>query len=138
MAWTITEAVDQSAKIKSQHGDSMHRVKLTCTSDAGASSHTVGSVTQSVLDIVEGSFLYLVKFEPGTGGDIPDAAFDMDIEDDGGDHILDTDANSKDAVSFVSGADTLGVFPPIFKTCTMVCATLGNGNKANIYLYFSK
>jgi hypothetical protein len=136
MAWTITETLDKEqydgGKLK------MFRVKLACTSDANASDHDVGSVNKNIGNVLNCSYLYMVKLVPGTGGDAPGGAFDLDIEDDNNDHILDSDANIHTANSFLPGSQTLGVFPMILDKCSIVCATLGNGNKADFYLYFSK
>jgi len=128
MAWTITEAVD-AWKMKSQAGDELIEVKLSCISDANASDY-------DILQDLKGTSLYLVKIVPGAGGDAPAGTFDLDIEDETDAHILDTDANSNSATTFHSGLATLGLYPPIKNKVSLVCATLGDANTATIYLYF--
>lgn len=136
MAWTIVETVDQEHYVNGK--PNMLRVKLACTSDGSASDHDVGSVNKNVYNAICGSYLYLIKVVPGTGDDAPSGTFDLDIEDDNDDHLVDSDANASDANTFISGAQTIGLFPMILDKCSVVCATLGNGNKADIYLYFNK
>lgn len=136
MAWTITETLH-----KEQHNMGklkMFVVKLACVSDANASDFDLGSVNKNIRNAIQGAYLYLIKIVPGTGGDAPSGAFDLDIEDEANDHILDSDSNVHTANSFISGATTLAVFPPIVDYCSLVCATLGDGNKADFYLYFTK
>jgi hypothetical protein len=130
MAWTITET-SNVYKMKHQQGDELLVVKLACTSDAGASDHDLTTD-------VKGSWLYLVRIVPGTAADVPDAVFDLDIEDETNSHILDTDANPVAGTTFHIGSATVGVFPPVISTCSLVCATLGDGKKADFYLYFTR
>jgi hypothetical protein len=136
MAWTITQTVDERVGIKTAMGERLIIVKLACVSDASASG-TV-DIEASVFREIRGSWLYLVKFEPGTGDDAPTGTFDFDVEDKNNVHILDTDANTNTANSFVSGSDTLGVFPPVVHDLSVVIGTLGNANTADIYMYFTK
>lgn len=141
MAWTITETVRVS-KMKSQQGDELIEVKLDCASDANATDYDLSA---AAMGAVKGSWLYAVKIVPGTGGDIPDAVFDLDIEDENNIHILDTDANPvapTGGATYHMGSATMGVYPPIGShsgsQVSVVCATLGNGKDADIYLYFVK
>jgi hypothetical protein len=119
--------------------DTVIEVKLECTSDASGTDYDL------VCAMIPGSWLYLVKIIPGTGADAPAAAFDLDIEDENDIHMLDTNSNSEaptGGATYHSGASDMGVFPPIGTHTGMkvsvVCATLGDGNKADIYLYFTK
>ena len=136
MAWTITQSVDERVSIKTAMGEKLIVVKLACVSDASASG-TV-AIESDVFREIRGSWLYMVKFEPGTGDDVPDAAFDFDVEDKNNVHILDTDSNTHTANSFVTGSETLGVFPPVIHDLNVVIGTLGNLNTADIYMYFTK
>jgi hypothetical protein len=146
MSWTITPTIHKIKAIKHQVlGDMMVVVKLACTSDASAGSITMKSTANSatdtyrhIMDMIEGSWLYMIKTVPAGGGDAPAGTFDLDVEDDNNDHLLDTDANANDANTFTAGSNTLGVFPPIMDQITVVIATLGNTKKADVYLYFSK
>jgi hypothetical protein len=130
MAWTITETVKHK-KMISQAGDELIIVKLACISDANACDYPITS------DIA-GSWLYLVKIVPSAAPNAPTGVFDLDIEDDTDAHILDTDGNSVSATAWHIGSSTVGVFPPIFDTCSVVCATLGDTKRADIYLYFTR
>ena len=146
-AFTPTVTVDEIKAIKHEVlGDMMIIVKIACTDtdgDTGASltlKSTRNSRTdtyRAIMDQVEGSWLYMMEVVP-TSGNGPTAAFDIDIENKRNSHILDTDANSHTATSFVSGSNTLGVFPPIMDQITVEIAALGAGNQCDIYLYFSK
>jgi hypothetical protein len=136
-AWTITATIDREARIKphAMQYEYLYRVKLACTSDATLTDYEFPG---AIMGKVKNSFLYLIKTVPGTGGDAPTGTFDLDVEDDNNDHLLDTDANSNTATTFTVGSDTLGVFPPIFDHISVVIATLGDTNTATIYLYFAK
>jgi hypothetical protein len=103
-----------------------------------ATSRDKTDTYREIMDMIKGSWLYLIKTVPGTGGDVPTGVFDLDVEDDNNDHLLDTDANSNVANGFVAGNTTLNVFPPIMDEITVVIGTLGDTNTADIYLYFSK
>ena len=138
MAWTIVESARVS-RIKHGSFEAMVKVRLTCTSDAGASDYDI------VSPMIKGSYLYAVKIMPGAGADAPAAPFDMDIEDEGNFHILDTDANPTaptGGATYHTGSASMGVFPPIEDfpetKVSVVCATLGTGNKVVIDLFFAK
>lgn len=145
-AFTPTVTVDEVKAIKHEVlGDKMIIVKFACTDtdgDTGASvtmksTHNSSTDTyRAIMDIIEGSWLYLMEVVP-TSGNEPAAAFDVDIENKRNSHILDT-TPIHTATSFVSGAETLGVFPPIMDQLTVNIAALGAGNQCDIYLYFSK
>jgi hypothetical protein len=146
MAWTITPTIHRIETIKHQiYGDRLIIVKLACISDASGGTITMKATSRDktdtyreIMDMIKGSWLYLIKTVPGTGGDVPTGVFDLDVEDDNNDHLLDTDANSNVANGFVKGNNTLNVFPPIMDEITVVIGTLGDTNTADIYLYFSK
>lgn len=146
MSWTITPSFYKSKRIKhGLGGDWMVVVKIACTSDASGGSLTMKSRQLdpsnsyiAFMDEIQGSWLYLMKVVPGSGDDAPSGTFNIDIEDETAAHILDTDANASDATTFHTGSDTLGVYPVIFDHLGVEIATLGNGNKADIYLYFLK
>lgn len=135
--WTITSKIDFSEAMKHNLGEWLFRVKVSLASgdDASASDYDLPA---NIISEIRGSWLYLIKTVPGTGGAAPSAAFDLDIEDDNDDHILDTNARSETATSWTIGSDTLGVYPPILGTCSVVCADLGDANTTDIYMYFLK
>jgi hypothetical protein len=139
MAWTITEHAPVVTKMKNYSWDTLIKVRLECTSDASGCDYDL------LATMIKGSYLYLVKIVPGTGSDEPSAAFDMDLEDELDVHILDTDDNAAAPTGgaiYHGGHSTMGVYPPIENESTtkvsLVCATLGDGNKADFYLYFAK
>jgi len=146
MSWTITPTISKTQAIKHEvFGDRVVVVKLACISDANAGSITMKSTRSDktnsyrhIMDMIEGSTLYLMEVIPGTGDDAPSAAFDIDVENERNVHILDTDSNSETSNTFVSGSTTLSLYPPIFSDITVVIGSLGNGNTADIYLYFWK
>ncbi len=146
MAWTITPTIHKTQAIKHEiYGNHLVVLKLACLSDADIGSITMKStkVDRSdsythIMDRIEGSTLYMMEVVPGTGDDTPSAAFDLDVENERNNHILDTDSNSHISNSFVIGSASLGIFPPIFGQITVVIGTLGNANTADIYLYFWK
>ena len=145
MSWTITPSFHKNVKMKhTLGGDSMIVLRLECTSDAGAGSITMKTTEEDpsgsykeYMNAIRGSWLWMVKTVPD-GTLVPDGTFDLDVEDENNDHILDTDANSNTANTFTIGSDTLGVYPAIFDGITVVIATLGNTKKTDVYLYFLK
>lgn|SRR4030067_1173892 len=143
MAWTITETIRHFRMKRSgwnlPQAETLVEIKLACTSDAGASDYDIENMDQ-----IKGSYLYLCKIVPATGGDIPAAVFDLDIEDENDNHILDTIGNPvapTGGATYHQGSATMGVYPPVGDHVTsqvsLACATLGDGNKADVYLYFS-
>ena len=128
MAWTIVETVEVWKG--SGPNEEMIEVKLACTSDATGTDYDI------VTDLIKGACLYMVKIVPGTSGDAPGAAFNLDVEDETDAHILDTDSNSTSATTFHAGANTIGAFPVIKGKCSVVIATLATGKKADVYLQF--
>ena len=146
-AFTPTVTVDEIKAIKHEVlGDKMIIVKIACVDtdgDTGASltmKSTRNSKTDTyrhIMDAIEGSWLYMMEVVPGTSAAEPSTDFDIDIENKRNSHILDT-TNAKDAVSFVAGSNTIGLFPPVMDQLTVEIAALGAANTADIYLYFSK
>ena len=135
MAWTITQTVDDGCSIKTAMGEKLIVVKLACVVD-GSSSGTV-AIESDILRRIRGSWLYLVKLVPGTA----DVDFDFDVLDKNGDAILDTADNTYAATSFITGSETLGVFPPIIHYCGVVmdgAADLTNATTFDAYMYFTK
>jgi len=140
MAWTIVESAPVITKMAIEAGDELIKIKLACTSDAGASDYDLSAAAMTT---IAGAYFYMFKIVPGTGGDVPGAVFDCDIEDENNHHILDTDSNPvapAEGYTMHLAASTLGAFLPIERhsaaKVSLVCATLGDGNKADFYLYF--
>jgi len=146
--FSVTATMDEVRRIKHVFaGDYMYVLKLAFTSGDDAATPTItlkstkadpANSYNELMDQITGSWLYLMKTVPGSGGAAPTAAFDVDVEDKLNHHILDTDSNSETAAGFVIGSATLGVYPPIMEEITVVLADLGDANTADIYLYFLK
>lgn len=137
--WSVTEELHESRMIRGNEHINVIKVGLTAGDDASVSDYDLGSAATSVdKDYWQGSTLYMVKLVPGTGGAAPSGTFDLDIEDENDDHMLDTDSNTNTANSFILGSETLGIFPPMTRTCSVVCADIGDANTVDVYLYFWK
>ena len=135
MAWTITPTIDDRVSIKTPMGEKLIVVKLACVSDGSSSGEY--DFTSAIMREIRGSWLYLVKFVPGTVG----AAFEFDVWDKNDDKILDTAGNSNTATSFVGGHDTLGVYPPIIHELSVEidgADAMTTTNTLDIYMYFTK
>ena len=135
MAWTITPTIDDRVSIKSPMGEKLVVVKLACVADGSSSGEY--DFTVPIMREIRGSWLYLVKFVPGTVG----AAFEFDVWDKNDDLLLDTAANSNLATSFVSGVDTLGVYPPVIHALSVEidgAPAMTNLDTLDIYMYFTK
>ena len=137
MAWTITQSIDEIQAMTMQTDFEIIVVKLVCVSDAGAAGDDLSA---AIMEYVSNSFLWAVICVPGTAGDAPDAAVAMQLQDKNSINMFDsgTGAVLETANTFFAGSWNLGMPPPIFGTCTLVCETLGNGNKIDFYLYFAK
>ena len=133
--WTITQTVDERISIRTSIGEKMVVVKLACVVD-GSSSGTV-AIQESILREIQGTWLYMVKFVPGTA----DVDFNFDVVDKDGDALLDTASNTFAATSFVTGYETLNVWPLILRYCGVIIDGTGaitNAKTLDIYIYFVK
>ena len=138
MAWTtITQTIDNIQTMTQQSDFEIIKVKLACVSDAGAASKDLSA---EVMKYVKNSFLWLVVCDPGSGGDAPDAAVQMQLANEDGINFFDSGSAgiSDTADTVLAGTLHAGMPPPIFGTCTFICETLGNANTADFYLYFAK
>lgn len=135
MAWTITQTIDDRVSIKTAMGERLIVVKLACVVDGSSSGEW--NLTTSIMREVRGSWLYLVKFVPGT----IDAAFEFDVWDKNDDLILDTAGNVHTATTWLLGSDTLGVFPPVIHDLSVEidgADALTNTHTLDVYMYFTK
>lgn len=132
MAWTITQTIDDVYKVAHQKGDEMVIVKLTCISDASGTNTDLDS---SIMQKIMGGWLYGMKVIPGTGDDVPDATWDIDLEDADDFHILDTDDNAVDAITWHVGTATRSQWMLVEKTLSFVSETLGNANTVVVKIY---
>ena len=137
--WSVAETLHESRTVRNLEHINVVKLVLTAGDDASASDYDLGSASSPInKDYWQGSTLYLMKVVPGVTTETPTGTFDIDIEDENDDHLLDTDANANDSNTFISGSDTLGLFPPILKTCSVVMADIGDANTVTLYLYFWK
>jgi hypothetical protein len=135
MAWTITPTIDDRVSIKSPMGEKLVVVKLACVADGSSSGEYDFPVP--IMREIRGSWLYLVKFVPGTVGDV----FEFDVWDKNDDLLLDTAANSNSATSFVTGVDTLGIYPPVIHALSVEidgADAMDSADTLDIYMYFTK
>ena len=137
MAWTITQTIDDNQEMTNRKDFEMIKIKLACVSDAGAADDALST---EVMQYIKNSFLWLVICDPGTGGDAPDAAVRMQLENEDGIYIFDSGAAGIAALddTILAGSWSAGMPPPIFDTLTFRCETLGDANTADFYLYFAK
>ena len=133
--WSVAETLHESRGVRNLEQINVIKLVLTAGDDASVSDY---DLSDTYKDYWQGSTLYLVKTVPGTGGAQPSGTFDLDIEDENDDHLLDTDANANDANGFLVGSATLGIFPPILGTCSISMADIGDANTVTLYLYFWK
>ena len=92
---------------------------------------------QLTTDVI-GFYLYDVRTVPGAGGDAPDAAYDLDVEDELNFHLMDIDSLSTSATQLTKGSNTVGIFPHMSSQPSVVVGTLGTANTNTIYLRFVK
>ena len=137
MAWTITQTVENQAGMAWNNNLEMFKVKLDCISDA---SGTDTDLSVDVMKLVKNSFLWIVACVPGTGGDAPAAAFQLELQDKNDLSLFDSGAGGiiETAASFLPGTQTTGMPPPFFDKISFVCGTLGDTNTAVFYIYFAK
>lgn len=126
-AWTVTET---SHPIKVRGSEALI-ITLACISDASGKDY---ELTTSVI----GFYLYDVRTVPGSGGDAPTAAYDLDVEDELNFHLMDIDSLSTTATQLTKGSNTVGIFPHMSSQPSVVLGTLGNLNTNTIYLRFVK
>lgn len=131
MAWTITQTVYRSYNVNILKAEKYIVVKLDCTSDA---SGTDTELDENIMQKIRGGYVYEMKVVPGSGDDEPSAAWDIDLEDEDNAHVLDTDSNATDAVTFHDGSSTIGHYPVIEESLSFVSGTLGNANTCVVYL----
>lgn len=134
MAWTINFTIDEAYHCNTVMGDEMIIAKLDCVSDANGTDSDLKTLDADAFSKILGGWLYEMKIVPGTGDGVPTATWDIDIEDSDNGHILDTDDNAVDAITYKDGASTIGHYPIIEKGTSFVSETLGDANTAVVYL----
>lgn len=136
MAWTITETMYKTVNVEAGTGRVIYIVKLACTADANAVDY---DLTAATMTRIKGGYIYMVKTRPGAGGDAPGAAYLVQIQDELDDVLLSMADRSTSAVEFEAGSATIGLFPPITDTISLVVNDqVGNANKFDIYFYVTK
>lgn len=135
MAWTVVETYTTKS-LKLAGGEAIIRVKLVCTADASGYTETL---SDELAALIKGSYLYGVWTIPGSGGDAPGAVYQIDVKDEDSLALLTLASRSTSATEFTLGSDTLGVFPPIMETFSIVFNDqIGNENKTTVVLLFLK
>jgi len=82
-------------------------LSVLVTSDGSACTCTL----EDYVEDIKGLYIYTMEVVPGTGAVAPDAAFDIDLENAGGFHLLDTDDNVHTGPTWHPGDVTLGQLP---------------------------
>ena len=118
----------------------MNIVKLECVSDDSGTDTDLSSVLDAMsMQSVLGGWVWGIMSVPGTGDDEPSAAFNVDLQDKHDFSWIDENAVSEAAVSWLSGAGAAsGQYPIITKGTAFVCSTLGDGKKADFYIWVLK
>ena len=108
-------------------------VSVLVTSDGSACTCTLD--TDDYENDLLGQYLYTVEVVPGTGSVAPDAAFDLDVEDDNAFHMVDTDSNSHTTTTWNPGNGTLGQYPKVRTGIVLELGDMGTaGDQATIHL----
>ena len=137
MTWAITQSIDERVNMQTSVGEKLIVVKLACTVDSSSSGTVEVLPDDPEHRVIHGTWLYLIKLEFVDA----DVNFDFDVVDKEGDAIVNTSGNAFGATTFIPGATTCGVYPPITNYCGVVMDATGaitNGKKFNAYLYFLK
>jgi len=85
---------------------------------------------------IEGRYFYGLITVPHTAGDAP-TAWTATIDDKLGLRVLTVTTRSTTATEFLSGATTLGIFPPMLTDWVMTFAAVGDAKKVDVYLIFT-
>lgn len=93
-------------------------VSVLVTSDGSACTCTL----DNYIDRLEGQHIYSLVVVPGTASVAPDAAFDVDLENAVGFHLVDTDSNSNTTTTWNNGDATLGQFPKVLCATKQTCS----------------
>lgn len=135
MAWSGVE----SRKVYN-NGNVLLSVVLTA--DASAGTYAI----DTYLDDIKGKFLHSMVIDPAGGGVSPDNTYDLDLKDENGVIILDTDANSATVTARHLGCATeildigdsvVAQYPMITEGLTISVADMGaSGNQTTVILTF--
>jgi len=116
---------------------------VVLTADANAGTYDI----DTYLSDIKGKFLYSMVIDPAGGSVSPDNTYDLDIKDENGVIILDTDANSATVTARHLGcaSQTLDIgdsvaaqYPMITEGLTISVADMGAaGNQTTVMLAFT-
>ena len=136
MAWVGSE----SRKV--YNNDSV-LISVLLTADASAGTYDIDTYFKDI----KGNFLYSMVIVPSAGGVSPDNTYDLDLKDEFGVIILDTDANSATVTARHLGCATqildigdsvASQYPMITETLTISVADMGAaGNQTTVHLMFT-
>jgi hypothetical protein len=129
--WTVTAS-------KVSDAGHYYKWKLVCTSDGSAYSATdilTSSVMSNrVLREIQGETLMLMKVSPGTSGVIPDNTINIILSDDEQDALYTKTGISKDAISWHSINDDIGIYIPIMGKLYLTFNDIGSsGDQVTLY-----
>ncbi len=126
-AWTCVEQTPR------EYSNGNTTLEVVCTADAGAGAY---DISDHIVKL-KGRYLYQLKIIPGTGDEEPTGTFDVDIEDEEDDHLLDTDANAADANTFHFAHKTIDGFPMIRESLSIVAGAIGADNTVTFRFFFA-
>jgi len=128
--WTLTPSI----VARSGH---YLKWKVVCTSDGNALTATdilAQTSDNYFLRQVQGSTLMIMKVSPGTGGVIPNATINIDLEDEENDDLWADTAISKDAISWHDLSADISQYPPVLINLYLVMNDIGDsGDQVTLY-----
>ena len=139
MAWTITATEYKTYNICSPMGSEMIVLKLACESDGSGVDLTLEAILGARLwRMIRGGWLYSAIIIPGTGDDVPSAAFNFDIQNEHDMSKISVTDHAVDANTENTGSDEFGRFAVVEDDDAFTVATLGDGNTMDVYIYIMK
>ena len=139
MAWTVTPTHHNSYTICHPLGNEMVVFKLACTSDASGLDKTISEVLGNIHWLsARGGWLYSNIIIVGTGDDAPSGTFNYDWQNEFDMSKISVTDHAVDENTENTGSDEFGRFAVVEDKDHLVIDTLGDGNKADIYIYVMK
>lgn len=109
---------------------------VTCTLETGDTGEQTYTIT-NYADSIEGWWLYTIEIVPGTGAAAPTGTFDLDVQNENGFHLVDSNANSNTATTWIVANVTLGQYPRMRGPITLAFADFGGDDDAvTTHLHF--
>ena len=136
MSWSTKAIVHRKYNISSRQSAKMFVIKIECESDGSGIDELLEDILGSELwQMVRGRWLYSAIIVPGTGGDAPSGTFNFDIQNAFDMSKISVTGHAVDENTENTGSDEFGRFAVIEDGDTLTIATLGDGNKLDLYLY---